>query len=91
MVSWRFSRVWLKALFSSSVQAEQVLDQGDFGGVALHADPGDGREAGNLGSLEAALAGDDVGDGGFYAEEDGRQDAVLGDRCGQILQGLWIH
>ena len=26
-----------------------------------------------------------------YAEEDGRQNAVLGDRRGQILHGLGIH
>ena len=45
---------------SSQVLAEEVFDQRDFGGVALHADPGDGRKAGKLGGLEAALAGDEV-------------------------------
>jgi hypothetical protein len=55
------------------VLAEQVLHQRDFGGVALDADGGDGREAGKLGGPVAALAGDDdqVGAVGVDAKENG--------------------
>jgi len=72
------------------ILAEQVLNQRDFGGVALHTDPGDGRKAGKLGSLEAALAGDEdqVGAVGVRAEEKWLDDADARDRCGQLLQRL---
>jgi len=75
------------------VLAEQVLDQRDFGGVSLHTDPGDGREAGKLGGLEAALAGDEdqVGALGVHPEEKRLDDADALDRCGQLLQRLGIH
>ena len=71
----------------------EILDQGDLGGVSLHADRRNHKEARNFGRCVTALAGDDdqVGIALFHPEEQRLKDAVARERRGQILQGLRIH